>query len=74
MNIQKFIRFQPIVNIAAIVINVVEAIFFGNVPLNSVQLLWFNLFMGTLRALALVTKPPTIHLMRKQPVGEENLL
>ena len=33
------------------------------------QLLWVNLIMDTLGALALATEPPTDHLMRRSPVG-----
>ncbi|GLT63018.1 hypothetical protein SLA2020_356130 [Shorea laevis] len=49
-NIQKFIQFQLTVNVAALVINVVAAVSSGDVPLNSVQLLWVNLIMDTLGA------------------------
>ncbi|KAL0308272.1 UNVERIFIED_CONTAM: Calcium-transporting ATPase 10, plasma membrane-type [Sesamum radiatum] len=34
-----------------------------------VKLLWVNLIMDTLGALALATEPPTDHLMRRPPVG-----
>ncbi|KAK8581365.1 hypothetical protein V6N12_071593 [Hibiscus sabdariffa] len=68
-NIQKFIQFQLTVNVAALVINVVAAISSGDVPLNSVQLLWVNLIMDTLGALALATEPPTDNLMHRSPVG-----
>jgi len=34
-----------------------------------VQLLWVNLIMDTLGALALATEPPTDQLMRRPPVG-----
>lgn len=34
-----------------------------------VQLLWVNLIMDTLGALALATEPPTDHLMHRSPVG-----
>jgi len=68
-NIQKFIQFQLTVNVAALVINVVAAVSSGNVPLNAVQLLWVNLIMDTLGALALATEPPTDQLMRRPPVG-----
>ncbi|CAI0442213.1 unnamed protein product [Linum tenue] len=68
-NIQKFIQFQLTVNVAALVINVVAAISSGDVPLNAVQLLWVNLIMDTLGALALATEPPTDHLMHRTPVG-----
>nr|GLL17868.1 calcium-transporting ATPase 9, plasma membrane-type-like isoform X1 [Ipomoea trifida] len=61
-NIQKFIQFQLTVNVAALVINVVAAISSGD-------LLWVNLIMDTLGALALATEPPTDHLMHRPPVG-----
>ncbi|KAG5538097.1 hypothetical protein RHGRI_025250 [Rhododendron griersonianum] len=71
-NIQKFIQFQLTVNVAALVINVVAAISAGDVPLNAVQLLWVNLIMDTLGALALATEPPTDHLMKRSPVGRRS--
>ncbi|KAL0410263.1 UNVERIFIED_CONTAM: Calcium-transporting ATPase 10, plasma membrane-type [Sesamum latifolium] len=73
-NIQKFIQFQLTVNVAALIINVVAAVSSGNVPLNAVQLLWVNLIMDTLGALALATEPPTDHLMRRPPVGRREPL
>ncbi|PWZ15562.1 Calcium-transporting ATPase 5, plasma membrane-type [Zea mays] len=71
-NIQKFIEFQLTVNVAALVINVVDVVSSGDVPLNVVELLWVNLIMDTLGALALATEPPTDNLMKRNPVG--NLL
>ncbi|RYR30188.1 hypothetical protein Ahy_B01g055014 isoform A [Arachis hypogaea] len=68
-NIQKFIQFQLTVNIAALVINVIAAFSSGDVPLNTVQLLWVNLIMDTLGALALATEPPTDHLMDRNPMS-----
>ncbi|KAM1316711.1 hypothetical protein PS2_019834 [Malus domestica] len=68
-NIQKFIQFQLTVNVAALVINFVAAISAGEVPLTAVQLLWVNLIMDTLGALALATEKPTKELMKKKPVG-----
>ncbi|KAG8058243.1 hypothetical protein GUJ93_ZPchr0002g25593 [Zizania palustris] len=73
-NIQKFIQFQLTVNVAALVINVVAAVSSGNVPLNAVQLLWVNLIMDTLGALALATEPPTDQLMKRPPVGRREPL
>ncbi|KAL1532694.1 Calcium-transporting ATPase 8, plasma membrane-type [Salvia divinorum] len=73
-NIQKFIQFQLTVNVAALVINVAAAVSSGNVPLNAVQLLWVNLIMDTLGALALATEPPTDHLMGRPPVGRREPL
>ncbi|KAG8380254.1 hypothetical protein BUALT_Bualt07G0174100 [Buddleja alternifolia] len=73
-NIQKFIQFQLTVNVAALIINVVAAISSGHVPLTTVQLLWVNLIMDTLGALALATEPPTDHLMHRTPVGRREPL
>ncbi|MBA0795648.1 hypothetical protein Gohar_006494 [Gossypium harknessii] len=68
-NIQKFIQFQLTVNVAALVINFIAAVSAGEVPLTAVQLLWVNLIMDTLGALALATDRPTKELMKKPPVG-----
>ncbi|XP_021720329.1 calcium-transporting ATPase 9, plasma membrane-type-like isoform X2 [Chenopodium quinoa] len=73
-NIQKFIQFQLTVNVAALIINVVAAVSSGSIPLNAVQLLWVNLIMDTLGALALATEPPTNQLMRRAPVGRREPL
>ncbi|KAL5230431.1 hypothetical protein ABZP36_029207 [Zizania latifolia] len=73
-NIQKFIQFQLTVNVAALVINVVAAVSSGDMPLNAVELLWVNLIMDTLGALALATEPPTDNLMKRQPVGRREPL
>ncbi|XP_003573930.1 calcium-transporting ATPase 7, plasma membrane-type [Brachypodium distachyon] len=68
-NIQKFIQFQLTVNVAALVINFVSAITTGKMPLSTVQLLWVNLIMDTMGALALATDTPTKALMDRPPIG-----
>ncbi|KAL7241464.1 hypothetical protein ACSBR1_014121 [Camellia fascicularis] len=73
-NIKKFVQFQLTVNVAALIINFMAAVSSGDVPLNPVQLLWVNLIMDTLGALALATEPPTDHLMRRPPVGRREPL
>ncbi|KAH9753199.1 calcium-transporting ATPase 12 plasma membrane-type [Citrus sinensis] len=73
-NIQKFLQFQLTVNVAALVINFVAAVSSGKVPLTAVQLLWVNLIMDTLGALALATEQPTNDLMSKPPVGRSEPL
>ncbi|KAM3755083.1 hypothetical protein ACB098_02G013100 [Castanea mollissima] len=67
-NIQKFIQFRLTVDVAALVINFVAAVSTGKVSLTTVQLLWVNLIMDTLGALALTTEKPTEELMTKPPV------
>ena len=69
-NIRKFLQFQLTVNLAACV-----TAFFGAVlnsqnvsPLKPVQLLWLNLIMDTLAALALATELPCEHkLLQRNP-------
>ena len=68
-NIQKFIQFQLTVNVAALVINFIAAVSSRDVPLTTVQLLWVNLIIGTLGALALAAERPTKELMEKKSVG-----
>lgn len=43
----------------------------GNAPLTAVQLLWVNMIMDTLGALALATEPPNNDLMKRMPVGRK---
>lgn len=43
----------------------------GSAPLTAVQLLWVNMIMDTLGALALATEPPTDDLMKRKPVGRK---
>ncbi|XP_066370155.1 calcium-transporting ATPase 3, plasma membrane-type-like isoform X1 [Miscanthus floridulus] len=69
VNIQKFVQFQLTVNIVALLVNFSSACFTGDAPLTAVQLLWVNMIMDTLGALALATEPPDDNLMKKSPVG-----
>ncbi|XP_022882853.1 putative calcium-transporting ATPase 11, plasma membrane-type isoform X2 [Olea europaea var. sylvestris] len=68
INIQKFVQFQLTVNIVALMINFISACISGSAPLTAVQLLWVNLIMDTLGALALATEPPHDGLMKRPPV------
>lgn len=43
----------------------------GSAPLTAVQLLWVNMIMDTLGALALATEPPNNDLMKRAPVGRK---
>ncbi|XP_043725076.1 calcium-transporting ATPase 4, plasma membrane-type-like [Telopea speciosissima] len=69
INIQKFVQFQLTVNVVALMINFVSACITGSAPLTAVQLLWVNMIMDTLGALALATEPPNDGLMNRPPVG-----
>ncbi|XP_076922400.1 calcium-transporting ATPase 2, plasma membrane-type-like isoform X5 [Bidens hawaiensis] len=69
VNIQKFVQFQLTVNIVALMVNFTSACLTGSTPLTAVQLLWVNMIMDTLGALALATEPPNNALMKRTPVG-----
>lgn len=69
LNIQKFIQFQLTVNVAALTINFVAAVAADDIPLTAVQLLWVNLIMDTLGALALATEKPSDALLDRPPIG-----
>ncbi|KAJ4767417.1 Calcium-transporting ATPase [Rhynchospora pubera] len=69
INIQKFVQFQLTVNVVALIVNFTSACITGSAPLTAVQLLWVNMIMDTLGALALATEPPNNELMKHAPVG-----
>lgn len=66
-NIRKFLQFQLTVNLVALWIVFIAALSGYAVPLNAVQLLWVNLVMDTLGALALGTEMPTPELLERKP-------
>ncbi|XP_038876144.1 calcium-transporting ATPase 4, plasma membrane-type-like isoform X2 [Benincasa hispida] len=69
INIQKFVQFQLTVNVVALMLNFISACASGSAPLTAVQMLWVNLIMDTLGALALATEPPNEGLMQRKPIG-----
>ncbi|XP_021295326.1 putative calcium-transporting ATPase 11, plasma membrane-type isoform X4 [Herrania umbratica] len=71
INIQKFVQFQLTVNIVALMLNFISACISGSAPLTAVQLLWVNMIMDTLGALALATEPPHEGLMKRPPIGRD---
>ncbi|KAJ6378456.1 hypothetical protein OIU78_028656 [Salix suchowensis] len=71
INIQKFVQFQLTVNVVALIVNFSSACLTGSAPLTAVQLLWVNMIMDTLGALALATEPPNDELMKRSPVGRK---
>eukprot|EP01064_Diplonema_japonicum_P030599 TRINITY_DN5241_c0_g1_i1.p1 TRINITY_DN5241_c0_g1~~TRINITY_DN5241_c0_g1_i1.p1 ORF type:complete len:1028 (+),score=329.87 TRINITY_DN5241_c0_g1_i1:23-3085(+) len=75
-NIRKFIQFQSTVNIAAVLIAFIGSVLSdqGESPLKPVQLLWLNLIMDSLAALALATERPTRELLDRPPTFSESPL
>ncbi|KAL7622524.1 plasma membrane calcium [Parahypoxylon ruwenzoriense] len=67
--VKRFLQFQLTVNITAVVLTFVTAVSSsdeGSV-LTAVQLLWVNLIMDTLAALALATDPPQDSVLNRKP-------
>ncbi|KAF9921596.1 hypothetical protein FBU30_008350 [Linnemannia zychae] len=67
--VKKFLQFQLTVNITAVILTLVTAVISDKQKpvMSAVQLLWINLIMDTLAALALATDPPTMELLDRQP-------
>ncbi|KAI1078885.1 calcium-translocating P-type ATPase [Whalleya microplaca] len=67
--VKRFLQFQLTVNVTAVVLTFVTAVSSddeGSV-LTAVQLLWVNLIMDTLAALALATDPPQDSIVNRKP-------
>ncbi|KAF9987462.1 hypothetical protein BGZ75_000564 [Mortierella antarctica] len=67
--VKKFLQFQLTVNVTAVILTFVTAVASEKQEpvMSAVQLLWVNLIMDTLAALALATDPPTLDLLDRQP-------
>ncbi|CAO3640447.1 unnamed protein product [Cunninghamella echinulata] len=70
--VRKFLTFQLTVNIAAVVLSFTSALTSDTSEsiLSAVQLLWVNLIMDTLAALALATEPPSADLLLRKPISK----
>ncbi|OWB56408.1 hypothetical protein B5S28_g2309 [[Candida] boidinii] len=70
-SIRKFVQFQLTVNVTAVLLTFVSAVASkeGDSVLTAVQLLWVNLIMDTLAALALATDKPDDDVLNRKPMG-----
>ena len=66
-NIQRFIFFQLIVNVAALLLVLCGAFIGTEMPLTITQILWVNLIMDTFAAMALASLPPSREVMEEKP-------
>ncbi len=74
-SIRKFIAFQLTVNVAAVSITFLGPIIGIDFPLTIIQLLWINMIMDTLGAIALGGEPALHRYMHEEPVRrDENIL
>ncbi|KAJ5679735.1 hypothetical protein N7462_007979 [Penicillium macrosclerotiorum] len=67
--VARFLQFQITVNITAVILTVITAIYSSKNEsvFKAVQLLWLNLIMDTFAALALATDPPTSDILQRPP-------
>lgn len=67
--VKRFLQFQLTVNITAVILTFVSAVSNDEESsvLTAVQLLWVNLIMDTLAALALATDPPQDSVLDRKP-------
>jgi len=67
--VRKFLQFQITVNITAVMLAFISAVSNSQEEsvLSAVQLLWVNLIMDTMAALALATDPPTRKILNRKP-------
>ncbi|CEJ91712.1 Putative ATPase, P-type, calcium-transporting, PMCA-type [[Torrubiella] hemipterigena] len=67
--VKRFLQFQLTVNVTAVVLTFVSAVSSDDQTsvLTAVQLLWVNLIMDTLAALALATDPPHDSVLDRKP-------
>jgi calcium-translocating P-type ATPase len=86
-NIRKFIQFQLTINVVALTISFASAVYCAFyppndtatkafdtekcTPLNAIQLLWINLIMDSMGALALATEEPGEGLLKRKPIKPE---
>jgi P-type Ca2+ transporter type 2C len=68
-SIRKFLQFQLVVNVVAVTLNFLSACAKRDLPLSAVPLLWVNMIMDSMGALALATEAPRPELMLRKPFG-----
>jgi len=68
-NIRKFLQFQLTVNVVALSLSIIGSISGRGAPLKALQMLWVNLIMDTMAALALGTEKPSMDLLKRKPFG-----
>ena len=66
-NIQRFLYFQLVVNVAALLLVLGGSLIGTELPLTVTQILWINLIMDTLAAMALASLPPSRDVMKEKP-------
>jgi magnesium-transporting ATPase (P-type) len=66
-NVRRFLQFQLTANVVTLFISFMSAVILNDTPFRAVQLLWVNLIMDSLGALALSTGRPHPSLLQRSP-------
>ena len=66
-NIRRFLFFQLVVNLTALLLALGGAMIGTEMPLTVTQILWVNLIMDTFAAMALASLPPSREVMNEKP-------
>jgi Ca2+ transporting ATPase len=73
--ISKFLQFHLTINFVVVLINAMGVCLIEGIPPFEVfQILWLNIIIGTLGALALATDKPNFSLMSLKPIGSSESL
>lgn len=73
-NIQRFVFFQLIVNVTALLLVLAGSIVGTELPLTVTQILWVNLIMDTFAAMALASLPPSREVMDEKPRNQADFI
>ena len=73
-NIQRFIFFQLVVNVAALLLVLGGSVIGTELPLTITQMLWVNLIMDTFAAMALASLPPESEVMNDKPRKQSDFI
>ena len=71
-NVRKFIQFQMTVNVSCMVFVLSTCLVLGHSPFSVMQLLWINLIMDVLAAIAFATENPHPTEIRKERINSKD--
>ena len=73
-NIQRFLFFQLVVNLTALLLVLGGSLIGTEMPLTVTQILWVNLIMDTFAAMALASLPPSREVMNDKPRKQSDFI
>ena len=73
-NVRRFLQFQIIFNVTTVLIVFIGAIFRGATLFSVIHLLWMNMIMDTLAAIALAAERPEPEAIKEKPVTKDDNL